>query len=154
MQLPRWFAAFALILLASCGSMSHKNDPILIDSGNSKRLIGKQWELKTLTVDGNRVIMHPDGRMTLMFNPDGQATGYAAINQFSARYVFSRDGKLIWAEPGPISTRKAGPPELMEKEQAYLSGIPKTSRAILAGPALQLQSEDGNTVLTFAEMGS
>jgi heat shock protein HslJ len=149
----RRFAVLALSFLAACGGMGHKNGPILIDSSTSKQLIGKQWELKTMTVDGSRVIMHPDGRMTLAFNPEGQANGYGAINAFNVRYTFSRDGKLIWPAPGPVSTRKAGPPELMEKEQAFLSGIPKTSRAVLVGNALQLQSEDGNTVLMFVEMG-
>lgn len=153
MRFLRWFVLFAVCSITACGGMGSKNDPILIDSSTLKKLVGRQWELKTLTVDGARVIMHPDGRMTLAFNPDSQASGYGALNAFTARYTFSRDGKLIWPAPGPVSSRRGGAPELMEKEQAYLSGIPKTSRAILAGSALQLQSEDGNTVLTFLELG-
>lgn len=153
MRFARWSTLLIVLLLAACGGMGRKNTPVLIDNGNVKQLYGKQWELKNMTVEGNRVIMHPDAQMTLTFQPDGQAGGYGAINNFSARYAFSRDGKLIWPAPGPVSTRKAGPPELMQKEQAYLSGLPKTSRAILVGDALSLQSEDGNTVLTFLEMG-
>jgi heat shock protein HslJ len=47
----------------------------------------------------------------------------------------------------------AGPPELMEKEQAFLRGLPKTARAIVASNALQLQSDDGSTVLVFEQVG-
>jgi len=47
----------------------------------------------------------------------------------------------------------AGPPELMEKEGAFLKGLPKTTRAVVAGHALQLQNEDGSTVLLFNEQG-
>jgi heat shock protein HslJ len=76
------------------------------------------------------------------------------VNQYRGSYAFTQDGKLTWPAPGFASTRKAGPPELMEKERAFVAGIPKTSRAILAGNALQLQSEDGNTVLAFIRVGS
>ena len=80
--------------------------------------------------------------------------GFAAVNQFRGYYQISPDGRLSWPAPGLIATRKAGPPELMDKERAYLAGLPKTSRAIVTKNALQLQSEDGNTVLTFRPLGS
>lgn len=149
-----WIAILTLGMLTACGGMGSKNDPVLIDSRSVERLYGVTWELKTLTVDGSRVIMHPDGTMTLLFAPQGQASGYAAVNNFSGQYSFDQNGRLSWPPAGLITTRKAGPPELMEKERAFLAGLPKTTRAILAGNALQLQSEDGNTVLTFLKTGA
>jgi heat shock protein HslJ len=125
-----------------------------VSKSNVARLQGQQWELKTITVDGTRVIMHPDSVMTIAFAAAGEVGGLAAVNQFRGRYEFSEDGKLTWLAPGLITTRKAGPPELMDKERAYLAGLPKTSRAIVTKSALQLQSEDGNTVLTFVPLGS
>ena len=44
-------------------------------------------------------------------------------------------------------------PELMQKERIYLEALTKTSRAIVKGPALQLQSDDGTTALPFVEAG-
>lgn len=149
----RWIGAFVLIILGACGNMGGDRGPVLIDSGTAGRLHGVEWQLKTITVEGTRVIMHTDGDMSLVFAADGQAGGYAAVNNFSGRYSFDDKGRLTWS-PALAATRKAGPPELMEKERAYLSGIPKTTRAILSGNALQLQSEDGNTVLTFVRAGS
>jgi heat shock protein HslJ len=155
MRLASWTAGLALLLLGACGGMlGGDSGPVLVNKGNVAKLEGQQWELKTLTLDGTRIIMHPDGVMTLAFAPQGEVAGFAAVNQFRGRYQFSEDGKLTWPEPGLISTRRAGPPELMDKERAFLAGLPKTSRAILAKNALQLQSDDGNTVLTFAPLGS
>ena len=145
-----WIGALALIVLGACAA---KGGPVLIDGSTAGRLLGVEWQLKTLTVDGQRVIMHTDGDMTLVFCADGRAGGYAAVNNFSGSYRFDESGRLSWSE-GLAATRKAGPPELMEKERAYLAGIPKTTRAILAGNALQLQSDDGNTVLTFVKAGT
>jgi len=153
MKVWRWIGILALAILGACGGVGGKGGPVLIDAGSAKRLHGIEWQLKTITVDGQRIIMHTDGDMTLVFGPDGQAGGYAAVNNFSGRYSFDEGGGLTWG-PGLAATRKAGPPELMEKERAYLAGIPKTTRAILSGNALQLQSEDGNTVLTFVKAGT
>ncbi len=153
MKAWRWIGVLMLAILGACAGMGGKSGPMLIDSSTAKQLHGIEWDLKTMTVDGTRVIMHTDGNMTLIFAPDGQAGGYAAVNNFSGRYNFDEDGRLRWNEAF-AATRKAGPPELMDKERAYLAGIPKTTRAILSGNALQLQNEDGNTVLTFVKAGT
>jgi heat shock protein HslJ len=126
---------------------------MLITARNLERLVDREWELKTITVDNTRVIMHVDAAQTLRFGSDGRVTGFGAVNRFGGAYQFSPEGVLTWPAPGLVSTRMAGPPELMEKERAYLQGLPKTTRAIVAKNGLQLQSEDGSTVLLFAEIG-
>jgi heat shock protein HslJ len=144
----------SLYMLGGCaGQPGSSGTPLLIDEKSAERLYGIQWELKTLTVDGSRVIMHPDAPLVLAFAPGGQVAGAGPVNQFRGTYAFSADGRLTWASP-LVSTRRAGAPELMEKEDAFVKGLPKTGRAILAGSALQLQSEDGNTVLAFLRVGS
>ena len=155
MKAASWVAFLSTFLLAACGGMlGGDSGPVLVNKSNVSKLEGQQWELKTITLDGTRIIMHPDGVMTIAFAPQGEVAGFGSVNQFRGRYQFSEDGTLTWPPPGVISTRKAGPPELMDKERAYLAGLPKTSRAILAKHALQLQSDDGNTVLTFVPLGS
>jgi len=147
--------ALAMLALSACGGMmGGDSGPVLVSKNNVERLQGRQWELKTITLDGVRVIMHPDGVMTIAFGPQGEVGGLGTVNQFRGRYEFSEDGRLAWPAPGLVSTRKAGPPELMDKERAYLAGLPKTSRAIVTKSALQLQSDDGNTVLTFVPLGA
>jgi heat shock protein HslJ len=148
-------AVLSVLMLAGCASQpGSSGKPLLVDSKSVERLYGIEWELKTLTVDGTRVIMHPDAPMALAFAPGGEVAGYGPVNQFRGRYAFSEDGQLTWPAPGLSSTRRAGAPELMEKERAFFAGVPKTARAILAGNALQLQSDDGNTVLAFVRAGS
>jgi heat shock protein HslJ len=143
-----------LLLLSACAGMpGTDSDPVLINAQNLAKLTDRQWELKTITVDGRRVIMHVDATQTIRFGADGNVTGFAGVNRFGGPYAFSPEGALTWPGAGLASTRMAGPPELMEKEAAFLAGLPKTSRAVVAGNALQLQSEDGSTVLLFAKQG-
>jgi len=138
--------------LVACASGAEKR-PLLVTSENAAKLQNRQWELKSLVVDGREVVMDIQANMTLSFGSDGKVTGYAAINRFNGTCSFDQDGKLNWTSRGFVTTRKAGPPELMEKERAYLEALPKTDRAILIGPALRLQSEDESTTLMFVEPG-
>jgi heat shock protein HslJ len=155
MNWSSWAALLSVCMLLGCaGKPGSATSPALVDSRNAERLHGIQWELKSLTVDGSRVIMHPDAPMLIAFAPGGQMGGSGPVNQFRGSYAFSQDGRLSWPGPGLISTRKAGAPELMDKERAFFAGIPKTTRAILAGNALQLQNDDGSTVLAFVKAGT
>jgi heat shock protein HslJ len=147
------FPLLVLAVLAGCVGMGKDGDPAMITAANLDKLADREWLLKTITVDGQRVIMHVDATQTIRFGSDGRVAGYAGVNRFAGAYTFSPEGLLTWPGAGLISTRMAGPPELMEKEQAFLRGLPKTARAIVASNALQLQSDDGSTVLVFEQVG-
>jgi len=153
MRALRWFPLLLLAVLAGCSGMGKDGDPAMITAANLDKLADREWLLKTVTVDGQRVIMHVDATQTIRFGSDGRVTGYAGVNRFAGTYTFSPGGVLTWPGAGLVTTRMAGPPELMEKEQAYLKGLPKTTRAIVASAGLQLQSDDGSTVLVFEQVG-
>lgn len=146
-------ATVTATIVAGCASMGGDHVATVINSETVKQLQGRDWQLKSLTIDGRDVIMDLDANMTIRFAPDGKVGGYGSVNQYSSTYTFTPDGKLQWGGPGFITTRKAGPPELMEKERSFLDALRKTSRAVLNGHALQLQSEDGSTALPFVEAG-
>jgi heat shock protein HslJ len=141
-----------LLLLAACALAGKDQGAIVVDSRSVTRLHDRHWELKSITVDGRPVIMDIDANMTISFGADGKATGYASVNRFGGTYAFDEAGALAWPGRGFMTTRKAGPPELMEKENAYLRALPKVNRAILNGAMLQLQSDDGSTALLYTEL--
>ena len=85
-----WIASFWLMTLVGCASLGGDDSkPVVITSSNVNRLFDKAWELKQLTMDNSRVIMHVDAQMTLAFAQGGQVTGFASVNQFGGPYVFS-----------------------------------------------------------------
>lgn len=64
--------------------------------------------------------MPADAGVTLSFLPESRITGRAAVNRYSGEFRVV-DGAL---KAGPfITTRMAGPPEAMEREQAYLAAL-------------------------------
>lgn len=146
-----------ILLLACLSGCAHvtgsDSGPQILDALTAHRLVQRDWDLKGLTVDGRQVVIDVDTRITIRFAPDGQVAGLAAVNRFSGTYHLSTEGKLIWGRPAFAVTRNRGPPELMEKEQAYLRGLGKTDVAILARHILVLQSDDASTVLRFNEAG-
>ena len=145
-----------LILLLACLSgcahvTGNDSEPQVLDAQAAHRLYERNWDLKGLTVEGRQIVVDVDTRITIRFAPNGQVAGIAAVNRFSGTYSLSTEGRLSWGRFA--ATRMMGPPELMEKEQAYLRALGKTNVAILARHILVLQSDDASTVLTFSEAG-
>lgn len=145
-----------LILLLACLSgcahvTGNDSEPQVLDAQTAHRLYQRDWDLKGLTVEGRPIVVDVDTRITIRFAPNGQVAGLAAVNRFSGTYSLNTEGKLSWGRFA--ATRMMGPPELMEKEQAYLRGLGKTNVAILARHILVLQSDDASTVLRFNEAG-
>lgn len=145
----RIWLAIAGLLLAACAGIGDDSKPTMIHAGNVDRLYGRQFELRSMTVEGSPVITHADARMTLAFLPDGHAVGFAAVNQFNNTYTFSPDGKLAWGKGGFVTTRKAGAPELMDKERQYLAALRQVTAAVVSKYGLQMENDDGTTKLVF-----
>jgi heat shock protein HslJ len=139
--------------LAGCAGSGMDSGPAMINSANLDRLVNREWLLKNITVDSQHVIMHVDATQTLLFGSDGRVSGLGGVNRFGGSYKFSPQGVLSFPKPGLIATRMAGPPEIMDKERAYLKGLAESTRAIVAKDGLQLQNEDGGTVLVFEQVG-
>jgi heat shock protein HslJ len=152
MRTSSLFACLAIAMLAACAGPGKDSGPAVITPANLDRLVDREWLLKTMTVDSQRVIMHVDATQTLAFGSDGRVTGYGGVNRLAGTYKFSPQGVLSFPAPGLITTRMAGPPEIMDKERAYLKGLAQATRAIVARGALQLQNEDGATVLVFEQV--
>lgn len=146
--------ALPLLALPGCGLFRREPPTQAITSKNLDRLVGRPWELRAITMDGQTVVMHLDAKMSILFDADGQAKGLGAVNQFTRGYRFDDNALLIWTTPDYILTRRGGPPELRDKEVAYLAALRKVTRAIAGKTSLTLQDEDANTVLTFLAPGT
>jgi heat shock protein HslJ len=152
MRATGWLACLVFVVLAGCAT-GKDSGPAMITSENLSRLVDREWLLKNITVDSQRVIMHVDATQTVAFGSDGRVGGYGGVNRFAGTYKFSPEGVLSFPAPGLVSTRMAGPPEIMEKERAFMKGLSQVTRVIVAKDGLQMQNEDGATVLVFERIG-
>ena len=153
MRTLKLLAGLAITVLSACAGPGKDSGPAMITAANIDRLVKHEWLLKNITVDSQRVIMHVDATQTLQFAPDGRVMGYGGVNRFGGTYKFSPEGVLSFPPPGLVSTRMAGPPEIMDKERLFLKGLAKCTRVIVAKEGMQMQSEDGATVLVFEPIG-
>ncbi len=76
-----------------------------------------------------------------MFGEDGNLSGKASVNQYSTAYTTTDDAMTI--DEQIISTKMAGPPELMEQEAAYLAALPQTATFTIEGDELWLRDAEG-----------
>ena len=127
--------------------------PQVVSAQTAQRLQQRGWDLEGMTIEGRQIVMDVDATMTVRFESTGQVGGVAGVNRYTGTYSLSAEGRLSWGSPAFATTRRAGPPELMEKERAYLDALRKVEVAILDGATLLLQSDDASTVLSFRETG-
>jgi heat shock protein HslJ len=82
-----------------------------------------------------------DSSITAVFGEDGNLSGNASVNQYSTAYTTTGEEMSIDAQI--ISTKVAGPPELMEQEAAYLAALPQTATYTIEGDELWLRDAEG-----------
>ena len=118
-----------------------------ITSGNFERIVGMQWILKEMVVDGSAYALTGEVPF-IKFDADGKVNGHASVNRFFGSVAIGADGKVTW--PSPFgSTRMAGPGELMNQESAFLATLPKTENASIEKIFLTFGSLDGKSKLVF-----
>jgi heat shock protein HslJ len=85
-------------------------------NATSDVLAGTQWEI--LSIDGQPVVA--DEPLLLSFGHDGRVSGTTGINQLTASYSLTADYLTF----GPLATtRRAGPPELLEQEHRVVASL-------------------------------
>lgn len=83
----------------------------------------------------------------LQFDPEKKrVTGYSGVNIFSGGYD-ATDSRLRMSQMA--STRRAGPPELMKLETAFLKALSATRTYRVDGDKLELLDSSGRTVARF-----
>ena len=86
-------------------------------NATSDALAGTQWEI--LTIDGDPTTAS-DTPLVVTFGHDGRVSGNTGVNQLTASYSLTHDYLTF----GPLATtRRAGPPELMEQEHRIVASL-------------------------------
>ena len=127
----------AALTLAACSSGPELTDP--------RDLMIGQWTITA--IDGAPV---PDAsEATLEFTSDGVVGGNASLNRLRGSYEVT-DGGLRFSRL--VTTRRAGPPQLMEQEQRVLAAMEATASVRRDGEELLL-CDEGGTVRLRARPG-
>lgn len=141
-------AALALTVVCSCAS-SGGSGPERAGGGlaAAEQLAASPWVL--MTIDGAgipKVARRPSLTVTLA----GAVGGFGGVNRIAGRTDPEglKGGRLTLGNL--VSTKMAGPPELMELETNYLAALGRvTSYRVTAGDGLTLSDGAGRAVLTF-----
>ncbi|MEQ1785784.1 MAG: META domain-containing protein [Acidimicrobiales bacterium] len=86
-------------------------------NATSDALAGTQWEI--LAIDG-RAVIAGEAPLAIGFGHDGRVSGTTGVNQLTASYSLTADYLTF----GPLATtRRAGPPELMDQEHRVVASL-------------------------------
>jgi heat shock protein HslJ/uncharacterized protein YecT (DUF1311 family) len=121
------------------------------DAGGADALTDVEWHLTGLIFDGAATGLGSatDSEVSIRFDKSGRVSGRAPINRYAGSYRLSGDGRISWGDAGLQTTRMAGPPGAMEKEDMFLQILGQVYRFRINGTQLVLETEDSNSSLTF-----
>ena len=121
------------------------------DAGGDAALTDVEWHLSALVFDGAATGLGSatDSEVSIRFEKSGRVFGRAPINRYAGSYTLNSDGRISWGDAGFQTTRMAGPPEAMEKEDMFLQILGQVYRFRISGSQLVLETEDSNSSLTF-----
>ncbi len=125
-----------LQLIAADGSVRATFAP------QSQALAGTRWRLTGVhNGQGAVVSAVADATVTLEFGADGQASGSAGCNRFSARY--EAEGTTLRFGPVAATRRMCPGDDLMAQEAAFLKALETVASARIEGPRLELRTASG-----------
>ena len=152
-----------LQILSKGGNFSFEttegNTNLIIRNKNEKtvlvfreiKLENTSWNL-TFYNDGLAVVSVDEPlqeKITLGFGGGQQLFGNAAVNSFASNYEASDDGELSFGSI--ITTRMAGPAEMMELEAKIIDLLSKVKAYEVSGKNLTLKDGNGTTLLVYKE---
>ena len=95
-------------------------------------------------IEGRGVV--DNAQTTIEIARDGSTTGSTGVNRYMAKATI--EGQNIKIEPGPATTRAAGPPALMDQESKFLAALSKVKQYRIDNTGrLHLDDDDGRTLL-------
>ena len=152
-----------LQILSKGGNFSFEttegNTNLIIRNKNEKtvlvfreiKLENTSWSL-TFYNDGLAVVSVDEPmqeKITLGFGGGQQLFGNAAVNSFASNYEATDDGELSFGSI--ITTRMAGPAEMMELEAKIIDLLSKVEVYEVSGKNLTLKDGNGTTLLVYKE---
>lgn len=143
-------------LLFACSAIhpqkaGREPDGMLIKPQQLKTIVGLEWHLIKITLDGDQIPLVENSKVTFSCNSEGEVVGVATINRYFGNLKVNEDGEIIWNKAFGM-TRMAGPPELMKQEAVYMDALIKTSRMYLNDSKLLLISKDRSAALKFSNL--
>jgi heat shock protein HslJ len=101
-----------------------------------EELFGRNWRLVQLEGRGVQSLQRPELRIL----DSGAIEGDTGVNRFFG--IWTRDGEAGLSLQGLGSTRRAGPPELLEQETRFLSALGAIDSWLVVGEMLQFRRGD------------
>lgn len=145
-----WLAGLG-ILIAGCVGMSTDENMPIQQPGSMAGVCNGKWEMRLLRLNGNAVAVDAPESFTFLCNSDGQAMGKSGLNTYRGTMQITNSGQILWDTGSFASTKKAGPPELMEQENQYLRALSGTRQAFVksGGGRLILRDVSGDIYIEF-----
>ena len=115
-------------------------------------LAGTSWTATAIhNGKGAVASLVPGSTVTLTFGADGQASGSAGCNRYTARY--EAEGSSLRFQPAAATRRMCPGEALMAQEQAFLKALESVATVRVEGQRLDLRTASGSLAATLQRDG-
>jgi heat shock protein HslJ len=126
--------------------------PLATLVAQSSELAGTAWKATGINNGKGAVASLVAGStVTLAFSSDGQASGSAGCNRYTARYEQDGENLRFLAPAG--SRRACVDDRLMQQEQAFLAALRTVATARFEGNRVELRTAEGSLAVALARDG-
>ncbi|GAA5525273.1 hypothetical protein Maes01_01838 [Microbulbifer aestuariivivens] len=145
-----WLAGLTLVI-AGCLNLDTGQPQVVQTAGSLNSVCGNQWQLRRLRVNGAVVPIEDPSAFTFLCNPEGDVVGKSGINTYGGNLQITDNGLMLWDTSSFASTKMAGPPLLMDQENAYLRALAGTRQAFTksGGDRLILRDPSGDIYIEY-----
>ena len=148
--MPKLMGSVAAMVLFVTIGCTRSGDAADGSSGVGSRgpaLEGTRWMLASLGDTPAEITTDDTGGAYILLTPDeNDVSGATGVNHLGGKYTLKRDSLRF----GPlITTRRAGPPPLMQQEIEFTRALEQTRRWRMGEAGLELLDAGGRTVARF-----
>ena len=146
-KLVRWIVAIPFFLAVGCTRSGDAADGSSGVGSRGPALEGTRWMLTTLGDTPAEITTDETGSAHILLTPDeDDVSGSTGVNFLGGKYTLKGDALRF----GPlITTRRAGPPALMQQEIDFTRALDRTRRWRIGEAGLELLDADGRPVARF-----
>ena len=142
------------IVLAAFGLLPVAGQSIIVDFSTQPAdwpitdTLSRPIRLMRLSVGGNEVALPPESNISVTL-ADGQIAGFAGMNWFRGTFRISSADQISFIRP-LVTTRRAGPPQLMTLENSFLNALGQVTKVEIHDGSIMMTSASGSVLLEFA----
>jgi heat shock protein HslJ len=150
-----WITVFSIAVIGCASSKTELTETdsrrTVVTRDSLPQIAGIEWHLVKMEKNRESIPLAQGSKVTFMIKEDGRVAGLATLNRYFGNMNLDEEGLITWKGPGLGMTKMAGPPDLMNQEDASVEALIQCQQVYREGSLLILEGQDQSVILEFQQ---